>query len=132
MGVSSFEFTSWIWSSKKYRQYELCNPMEMFDSLRDEGFYHLNESIEPFEEEDISKIKFDDQAQYDVTRTRLVCKAWVETTIPKLTNLWENQAVPKVCVIGPPPKLFRSTLVMPVKTHEPCNESILNSVHLCT
>lgn len=77
-----------------------------------------------FNEEDISELKFDEPPHYDGTRLRLICsndktKEWVETIIPNMNELWNNEVKPKIVVIGPPPKLIRSSIVMPAPTYEP-------------
>lgn len=81
-----------------------------------------------FAEEDISKLKFEDP-NFDGLRLRLVCsntetKEWIETTVPKLHDLW-NDAKLEVEIVGPPPRLIRTTIVMPAKTYEP---SVLFSI----
>lgn len=76
-----------------------------------------------FAEEDISDKKFDDPPNFDGQRLRLFCsnettKNWVVDTMPRLQDLWEN--VKLVCkVVGPPPKLRRSTIMMPAPTYQP-------------
>ncbi|KAJ6639147.1 hypothetical protein Bhyg_11887, partial [Pseudolycoriella hygida] len=75
-----------------------------------------------FTKQNISNIKFE-SSYFDGNKLRMICKndetkAWLEETVPQLTDLLDGV---KIHVInqGAPPKMVAVTISMPANTYEP-------------
>ncbi|KAJ6639282.1 hypothetical protein Bhyg_12025, partial [Pseudolycoriella hygida] len=85
-----------------------------------------------FTKQNISNIKFE-SSYFDGNKLRMICKndetkAWLEETVPQLTDLLDGV---KIHVInqGAPPKMVAVTISMPANTYEPLSTSPPKFLH---